>query len=110
MTPEKAYCGLDCAACSAFLATQADDRTRKEETAREWSARYHADIKPSDIECAGCKDPEGPWFKHCLECEVRSCARSRDLENCGRCESFPCPKIQPVIDAAPEARAFLEGS
>ncbi|MFA5138113.1 MAG: DUF3795 domain-containing protein [Elusimicrobiota bacterium] len=110
MTPERAYCGLDCAACDAFLATQADDNTRREETARKWSEKYGADIKPSDIECTGCKDQEGPWFKHCSECKVRSCANERGLDNCGRCESYPCPNLQPIINAVPEARAFLEGN
>ena len=31
------YCGLDCAACDAYLATIHDDQTLREKTAKLWS-------------------------------------------------------------------------
>jgi len=34
-----AVCGLDCAACRGYLATQANDEAAKERVAREWLHR-----------------------------------------------------------------------
>ena len=38
MTTMLGFCGLDCAHCGAFLATQADDDELRAATASEWSA------------------------------------------------------------------------
>ncbi len=48
-----AYCGLDCSKCEAYLATQTDDDDKRIMVAKEWSAMYHADIKPEQINWDG---------------------------------------------------------
>lgn len=49
MTRMIAFCGLDCARCGAYLATQADDDELRAATAREWSERHGIDIPPDPI-------------------------------------------------------------
>ena len=47
------YCGLDCAACDAYLATVHDDQTLREKTAKLWSELNQAAILPEHINCLG---------------------------------------------------------
>jgi hypothetical protein len=42
-------CGLDCAACPAFIAHKTDDQALREKTAAEWSQQFHIAVKPADI-------------------------------------------------------------
>ena len=42
------YCGLDCAACPAYIATQAGDQEGLKKTAETWSRELGLDIKPED--------------------------------------------------------------
>ncbi len=54
-----AYCGLLCQECGAHIATATDDDAKRAEVAAEWSKQFDADLKPSDIDCAGCLS-DGP--------------------------------------------------
>lgn len=47
------YCGLDCAACDAYLATIRDDQALREKTARLWAQLNQAPILPEHINCLG---------------------------------------------------------
>ena len=100
-------CGLDCAKCGAYLATQADDDAQRAEVAQEWSARYGTDIKPEQINCDGCR-AEGSKFSYCNVCELRKCGIDKGVENCARCAEYPCAQLEEFFQVAPEARAALE--
>jgi hypothetical protein len=49
-----AHCGLDCAKCKAFKATQAKDFERKKQIAKQWTEGFRVEFKPEDIDCNGC--------------------------------------------------------
>jgi len=100
-------CGLDCAKCEGYIATQAGDDDQRAKVAREWSARYSADIKPEQVNCDGCR-AEGRKFSHCNVCEVRLCGIDKGVENCAGCAEYPCAQLGEFFQAAPEARAALE--
>lgn len=106
---EKMYarCGLDCGHCLARKATVENDDALREQVAREWSAQYHADIKPADINCTGCTGP-GPHFSYCGMCEIRKCANERSVAHCAVCPDFGCDKITGFMAMAPQARENLE--
>ena len=40
-----AFCGLNCAECGAFLATQDDDDERRKKVAEQWSEKYRANLE-----------------------------------------------------------------
>lgn len=93
-----AMCGLDCAACDAFIATKNNDDKLREKTAKEWTERYRKTgrnrppIKPKDINCLGCLS-DGPVYLHCLKCEIRKCGLKKKLKNCQECKEYRCPKL-----------------
>ena len=101
-------CGLDCSKCEAFLATQADDDAKRAEVAKQWSARYNADIKPEHINCDGCRS-QGRMFFYCSDvCELRKCCQEKDLEHCAACDMYACDKLESFFEVAPEARRALD--
>ena len=68
------YCGLDCAACDAYLATIHDDQTLREKTAKLWSELNQAPILPEHINCLGCRG-DGIKTVFCEHlCALRQCA------------------------------------
>ena len=108
MAKMTAFCGLDCARCEGYLATQADDDGQRAEVAREWSARYGADIKPEHINCDGCRSG-GREVYYCADvCEIRKCGVGRGVDNCAGCDEYACEKLEAFFQAAPEARAALD--
>jgi hypothetical protein len=103
-----ACCGLDCAECDGFLATQADDDIKRAEVAKQWSARYNSDIKPEHINCDGCRSA-GRKLLYCSDiCELRKCCIEKDLANCAACDLYVCDKLNNFFEVAPEARTALD--
>ncbi len=69
-----AYCGLNCEACEARIATVNNDDNLREKVAKEWSEKKKADITPEMINCAGCRIA-GVKFPYCDSmCTIRQCA------------------------------------
>ena len=103
-----AYCGLDCERCEAFIATRENDDAMRVKVAADWAARYHAPIKPEHINCTGCL-AAGVKTYYCDQlCEIRKCARGRSLGTCAECTDFPCAKLEPIHQGAPQARQNLD--
>jgi len=102
------YCGLNCAECKAYIATIRNDQKMREEVAQSWSEMYQAEISASQINCRGCTDPEGPYFSHCYECEIRKCSKEHEVINCAYCDEYHCEKIENFFTMVPEAKNRLD--
>ena len=89
-----AYCGLDCEACEARLATVNNDAALRQRVAREWSVLNGVEITPEMINCCGCRIP-GVKTPYCDSlCPIRQCAMSKQMETCGNCpEMHSCEKL-----------------
>ena len=105
-----AYCGLDCEACEARLATLRDDEALRQKVAVLWSQLNGVEITPEMINCLGCR-VEGVKFPYCESlCPIRQCALGRGVETCGDCADWEgCRDLEAVIGNTPEARARLKG-
>ena len=103
-------CGLDCAACDAYLATIHDDQALREKTAQLWAQLNQAPILPEHINCLGCRT-DGAKTVFCEHmCAVRRCARERGVPTCGGCPELEhCPTVGAVIQNSPDALENLRG-
>ena len=102
------YCGLVCADCPAYQATQAADDKALRDVAELWSKHIEETIKPEDCICDGCLATEARHIPHWGECRVRICATEKNVENCGWCNGFPCKQLESFLGDMPHARANLE--
>ena len=104
-----ACCGLNCAACEAYLATAANDQVELEKIAEKWRAEYNApDITVAQVSCLGCSNSTGPWCGHCGDCDIRACAQGRGYATCAECAEYPCELLSGFLELVPPARANLE--
>ena len=104
-----AFCGLDCTRCDAYVATKNDDNKLREETAKKWEKEFnHPGLRRSDINCDGCLSDSKRLFKHCRICEIRKCAKEKEVENCAHCEYYSCDKLEKLHKHTIEARINLE--
>jgi hypothetical protein len=85
-----APCGIDCAACPAFLATRSGDRTRLEEVLKTWTA--NPEMTVDDLLCDGCHGER--VSKDCRVCWIKDCAREREVETCAECRQYPCAALE----------------
>lgn len=104
-----AYCGLDCEACEAYIATKNDDDELRRKVAKHWSELNNVEITPEMINCEGCR-VDGVKTVYCDSlCEIRQCAMMRKYETCGDCTELEgCGKVVVVISNNEEARKNLK--
>jgi len=103
-------CGLDCAQCPAFIATQNNDDVLRKKTAEKWAKEFnYPGIKPEDINCLGCLSLKEPLFSHCHECGVRRCGLDKGVSNCGECQQYnKCDKISSLHQKITEGKEICD--
>jgi len=108
-----AYCGLACDSCPIHLATLEKDIVKKTQMRKDISDQlakiYGTTPKPEIIsDCDGCKINNGRLFTGCIDCEIRKCAKIKNLENCAYCSDFACEKLEKHYTFDPASRDRLE--
>ena len=108
-----AYCGLRCDTCPVYLATFEQDKnqqqTMRESIAKQCSELYGTDLRTEDItDCDGCRPNKGRIFSGCLNCEVRKCARQRNIDSCAFCCDYSCEALEKLFALDPDAKIRLE--
>lgn len=104
-----AYCGLDCEACEARIATVNNDAELRQQVAKEWSELNGVEIKPEMIHCVGCRI-DGAKTPYCESlCPIRLCAIGRGMEICGSCgEMESCEKLRTITEHNADALKRLK--
>jgi hypothetical protein len=102
-----ACCGLNCAECEAFMATQKNDMAALSTLAEKWSQMFGAALAAEECVCDGCK-ADGRKIGYCAECKVRACAVGRGVANCAYCEDYECDTLTAFLGEAGKARDNLE--
>ena len=109
MAPMIAYCGLDCSACTAYIATQAGDLDAQERLLAQWRVQFHEpDMPLAAVVCDGCSPAAARQGGYCFACPVRACALGRGLETCGHCPDYGCETMEELIAGSTEMRSNLE--
>jgi hypothetical protein len=108
-----AYCGLDCAQCSAYIATQADSSEAKQAVIRQWGEQHGAvGLSEKDVTCDGCRQFDsshrGRFGSHCYDCQYRACGMQHGVETCAGCDEYPCERISGFLSAVPGTRENLD--
>ena len=107
MAIDIAYCGLDCAACPAFHATERLSAEERQAVADKWNVEFGGNHTLADIDCVGCGH-EGHQSSYCAQCEIRLCATGKAVATCAECADYGCDKLAGFLAGAPEARSNLE--
>lgn len=103
-----AYCGLNCAECPGYVATQNGDEEALKKVAAQWSDEYASALTIDDVRCSGCHATEGPLMSHCSVCEIRACSVEKGFANCAHCDEYACDKLTKFFGFAPEAKSTLD--
>lgn len=82
-----APCGIDCMHCQVHAAN-----ITPETRARMAQATGKS---PDQVACQGCRPQEGKNLPLIQACPTYACVTARNLEFCGDCADFPCPKLAP---------------
>lgn len=88
------FCGYSCGICR-FYTKNIKSRKDKEQVSSEFNRIFGYDVKPEEVECAGCKN-KGPHAD--TDCKVRPCALEKGVENCAHCSEFICDRLRTRID------------
>ena len=105
-----AFCGLDCAKCDAYLATQANDDAAKQRVLEKWRAQYGPDIPLAAVTCDGCVTVTGRLGGYCGQCPIRACGVAHQVANCAYCADYnACDKLAGFFKSVPDARVTLDG-
>jgi hypothetical protein len=105
-----AVCGLDCAACGGYQATQANDEAAKERVAAKWRQEYNIpNLTAAGVTCDGCTTVSGQTCFHCPHCATRTCGLEHKVANCAHCADYEgCAKLAGFFAAVPTAKARLD--
>ena len=89
------YCGDDCELCPRYIATKSNDREKLKEAAILWKKVGLKDqiVTPEEMICNGCASLE-----KCHYNDIRECAEDKEIGNCGKCNEYPCVKINEVFE------------
>jgi hypothetical protein len=105
-----AMCGLDCAECEAYKASQSNDVEALKKVALSWEEMYHLPaLAVKDVTCDGCLSTTGRLSGHCYECDLRLCGIEHGVANCAYCAEFEaCDKLARFWEFAPQLKPVLE--
>ena len=104
-----AYCGLDCEACEARIATVNNDNALREKVAKEWTALNGVTITADMINCTGCRI-EGVKTPFCgTMCQIRKCGMSKNFKTCASCNEMEnCGKLAMIVKNNPAVLSNLK--
>lgn len=78
-------CGIYCGACDHYLAFQPGHEHLLE--TEKFKGKNLEDMK-----CMGCHSDE--LTPHCKKCDIRNCARTKDLKSCKNCYDYLCSRVK----------------
>lgn len=89
-----ACCGIDCAACDAYVAARTDDDGLRRATAGRWARQLDVPVEPASINCDGCQQEDGRHLDYCAMCGIRACCAEKNLATCAECADYVCERLQ----------------
>ena len=103
-----AACGLDCAQCDGYIATQANDSVAIAALVEKVARDFGMEVKPEQIMCDGCLAESERKCSYCKECGIRACVVTNKLANCAECGVYACKLLEDFFVHSPKAKENLE--
>jgi hypothetical protein len=105
----QAPCGLDCATCDAYRATQSGDEALKLTVLEQWRKDYSPDVPLAAVTCDGCITSGCRKGGYTGQCPVRACAQERKQPTCAHCPEYKsCVTLAGFLGHAATLRVKLE--
>ncbi len=101
-------CGIICSDCPVLIATRKNDDAERQRVAEIFTKQYGKEYKPEDINCDGCLSDSQRIFSYCNACEIRKCAKEKNVANCGSCADYPCEKLSKLFAEYSKAKETLD--
>ena len=89
-----ACCGVDCAACDAYVAKRNNDDELRRTTAERWARQLDVPVEPRSINCDGCQQADGRHLEYCAMCGIRACCFEKQHATCAECSEYVCERLQ----------------
>lgn len=107
------YCGLLCSGCPVLWATNENNEQLKVKMRTEiailsntlYQTKYTAE---HITDCDGCLNESGRLFKGCENCEIKTCAREKEIPNCAHCSDYICERLDKFFIDNPESKSRLD--
>lgn len=82
-------CGYCCELCKAYV-VNISRKDERERLSNLWHKYYDLNIPVDKIYCDGCRCDKDNAKRIDNNCPVRNCVLERGINNCGRCNEYPC--------------------
>jgi hypothetical protein len=98
-------CGDDCSFCPRYKATISNNDNELQRVKEQWVLYGWRDpaIDAQELKCFGCRKEN-----KCAYQELRDCAFGKNLENCGRCSTYPCERTNAAFAKTEKAFSLME--
>jgi hypothetical protein len=106
-----AACGLECAECDAYKATQTGDVELAKKVAAEWTKAFGGGKHVFAVEetyCDGCLTPGERKGGYCGACPIRACVIQKKIDNCAHCADYACKDLTEFFNMAPQVKEKLD--
>jgi hypothetical protein len=99
-------CGDNCRFCPRYLATLSGDEEELEKVKALWVKIGLRDpsFPAKGLACYGC-EPEND----CAYRQLRACAGTKGVANCGLCHDYPCILMRTAFDRSEELHSRMNG-
>ncbi|HUW66338.1 MAG TPA: DUF3795 domain-containing protein [Spirochaetia bacterium] len=89
-----AFCGNVCTYCPRYIATTSGSMEGLKTVVELWYRCGWRDtvVSAMEIACHGCRSIQ--WCRY----GISQCALERKVDNCGRCNDYPCVKLAQALE------------
>jgi hypothetical protein len=81
----------------------------REEIAKMSNELYKTDFNSDNItDCDGCLPANRRLFAGCVNCQIRNCAKEKNLQNCAYCIEYICDTLDKFFKDNPDSKIRLD--
>ncbi|MGI6005302.1 MAG: DUF3795 domain-containing protein [Christensenellales bacterium] len=92
---KRSCCGVDCSKCPAYIAGREREALIKALSEEKGDARML--VIKREMWCDGCHSDSPRTKAVCGNCQIRACAKEKQLHSCGQCYRYPCDMIEKKV-------------